>query len=628
LEIIIDNNGDLSMVQSARCLDSTPGTNAACTAQAGLWNYAQNFTYNPAGAVTSMQLGNNRWESTQFNSRLQPTQIALGTVQNGTDKLKLEYGYGSTANNGNVLSQKITIKRPSQSDLVFDQLYTYDTLNRITSAEEKTGTTVNWNQTYTFDRYGNRNFNESLTTTLPKGCMDGSTPVVCEADKEIFNPDLNPSNNRMAANQGWSYDAAGNVITDAEGRQFSYDAENKQREVKDSLNQTIGQYFFDGDGKRVKKIVPGTGEATIFVYDAGGKLIGEYSTAISQEPKVQYLTNDHLGSPRINTDQDGNITSRTDYMPYGEEIIALGNRTANDHYLGDDVRQGFTGYENDEETELDFAQARYYNCRLGRFKSPDPLYLELRRLSDPQRLNLVVYTRNRPFLYRDPSGLEIEVIDETANKRGRNEYLGLVNGRKDGKFRVGIDRKSGTLQIVDSKGKALTADSLKNLGDGLEGSEKELFNAITDKENRGTVVLVRDDPSVLTFGASDGPGRNYLDLGDLAKLSASNPSMTNASNISLHETLEAYASARDPSIDAHEYASGFYPGLGERRSGEPEYNRRKTRIIGGTYFFPIDNGNGAELEISVRFVTPIDPNSLPKPGTPIPWNIIKVREIP
>jgi len=28
---------------------------------------------------------------------------------------------------------------------------------------------VNWNQTYTFDRYGNRNFNESLTTTLPIG---------------------------------------------------------------------------------------------------------------------------------------------------------------------------------------------------------------------------------------------------------------------------------------------------------------------------------------------------------------------------------------------------------------------------------------------------------------------------
>lgn len=35
------------------------------------------FTYNAAGAVTSLKLGNGKFESTQFNSRLQPTRIAL-----------------------------------------------------------------------------------------------------------------------------------------------------------------------------------------------------------------------------------------------------------------------------------------------------------------------------------------------------------------------------------------------------------------------------------------------------------------------------------------------------------------------------------------------------------------------
>ena len=55
-------------------------TNGDCTAQAGLWGYAKNFTYNAARAVTSMQLGNNPSESTQFNLRLKPTQIALRTV--------------------------------------------------------------------------------------------------------------------------------------------------------------------------------------------------------------------------------------------------------------------------------------------------------------------------------------------------------------------------------------------------------------------------------------------------------------------------------------------------------------------------------------------------------------------
>ncbi len=81
---VLDNNGDLSMVQSGKCLDATPGTNATCTQQAGLWNYAKNLTYNAAGAVTSMQLGNNRWESTHYNSRPQPTQIALGGRDTGS----------------------------------------------------------------------------------------------------------------------------------------------------------------------------------------------------------------------------------------------------------------------------------------------------------------------------------------------------------------------------------------------------------------------------------------------------------------------------------------------------------------------------------------------------------------
>jgi hypothetical protein len=51
---VLDDNGDLSMVQSKK------------NANAGYWNYAEDFTYNAAGAVTSMQLGNGKWESTIF----------------------------------------------------------------------------------------------------------------------------------------------------------------------------------------------------------------------------------------------------------------------------------------------------------------------------------------------------------------------------------------------------------------------------------------------------------------------------------------------------------------------------------------------------------------------------------
>jgi YD repeat-containing protein len=93
----LDAIGDLQQVQSKK------------SSTAGYWTYANNFTYNAAGAVNSMQLGNGHWESTTFNARLQPTQIALGNLTGATDLLKLNYDYGTTANNGNVQSQTITV---------------------------------------------------------------------------------------------------------------------------------------------------------------------------------------------------------------------------------------------------------------------------------------------------------------------------------------------------------------------------------------------------------------------------------------------------------------------------------------------------------------------------------------
>lgn len=76
------------------------------------------------------------------------------------------------------------------------------------------------------------------------------------------------------------------------------------------------------NGKRVKKIVPATGETTLFVYDAGGTLIAEYSTVLAEIPQVAYTTTDNLGSPRISTSADGAVIARHDYHPFGEEITA------------------------------------------------------------------------------------------------------------------------------------------------------------------------------------------------------------------------------------------------------------------------------------------------------------------
>ncbi|MBX3282428.1 MAG: RHS repeat-associated core domain-containing protein [Acidobacteria bacterium] len=395
---VLDNNGDLSMVQSKK------------DGNHGFFNYAKNFTYNAAGAVTSMQLGNGRWESTTFNSRLQPTQIALGVTPTATDLLKLDYSYGTTANNGNVQSQTITV--PGMTYPLV-QSYAYDELNRLSSATETSNGTQTWKQAFTFDRYGNRNFDEANTTTLPKNCGSSPNFTVCAADKKVVDPEILTSNNRIKGDQDgdtvndYTFDSSGNTTLDAGGQSYVYDAENKMVSASNGSG-TLGEYSYDGDGKRVKKVVPHTGETTIFVYDTSGKLVAEYSTVIAStnDAKVSYLTNDNLGSPRINTDQNGAVTARHDYHPFGEEIDGVGGRTTGLSYSSDSVRKQFTGYERDNEIELDFAQARMYAKDFGRFTSPDPL-LSSATLANPASWNRYAYSCNNPVVFVDPTGLYV-----------------------------------------------------------------------------------------------------------------------------------------------------------------------------------------------------------------------------
>jgi RHS repeat-associated protein len=438
----LDNDGDLSQVQSRKANDS-------------FRNYANSFNYTAAGAVSSMRLGNGRWENTTFNSRLQPTQIGLGASAASQNSLKLNFDYGTTDNNGNVKSQQITVPTIGAiNGFTAIQTYTYDSLNRIKDAKEMIGTSQQWKQTFQYDRYGNRRFDtaNNNTTTLQANCQ----VAVC-------NPTIDPATNKLI---GYQFDSSGNTKVDANNQTFVYDAENKQVQVSNA-NGIVGQYFYDGDGKRVKKIIP-NGETTIFVYDASGKMVAEYSTIVAQatDAKVSYLTNDHLGSPRITTDANGQVISRRDFLPFGEEI-------ARANYGTDTVRQKFTGYEKDVETDLDFAQSRYFNSGVGRFSSPDSFTNDT-RVSDPQSWNLYSYVRNNPLNMIDPFGKDGRIRWWT------NPETGVVTVSLEASF-----------AIYAAKGQKVTDEDLakvkEELVKGIQSYlEKEFdisgkkFNVVTD----------------------------------------------------------------------------------------------------------------------------------------------------
>jgi len=353
--------------------------------------------YSAHGAVSAMKLGNGKWEHTNFNSRFQPTQIGLGTSSADSSMLELDYGFGTTSNNGNVLSQRI-IAGTGGMDVT--QNYSYDALNRLGSATEvrTSDGSQQWQQTYDYDRYGNRAIRN--TSYIPSPSL---TPQ--SANSTDFSA-FNQASNKIVLN-GFGYDNAGNLTSDPTTplNGIVYDAENRQIQYTKS-GQSTNSYYYDGEGRRVKKVVGST--TTVFVYNASGQLIAEYDgTNMQPLASTKYVTADHLGSTRVVTKADGSVKTRLDYLPFGEELSAgVGLRTSGIGYsVTDSTRQKFTSKERDAESGLDYFGERYYSSAQGRFISVDPLGASA-IIADPQSFNRYTYVVNNPLRYVDPDGLD------------------------------------------------------------------------------------------------------------------------------------------------------------------------------------------------------------------------------
>jgi RHS repeat-associated protein len=246
-----------------------------------------------------------------------------------------------------------------------------------------------WKQTYSYDRFGNRMF-ESTNTTLPQ---------ITPQNEASTNPSISQIDNRISA-AGYRYDLVGNLECDP-GHPcgsaspyppyYEYDAENRIKTANGGASSGGSNYAYDGDGRRVKKVVGGAGTATtVFVYNVAGQLVAEYSTQQQSMGGTSYLTVDDIGTPRVITKADGSVIGRHDYLPFGEEIAAsYGGRSGVPGYAAiDDLKQQFTQKERDIETGLDYFGARYYSSTQGRFTSAD----------EPFAINLLVIRKAGIFI--------------------------------------------------------------------------------------------------------------------------------------------------------------------------------------------------------------------------------------
>ena len=127
--------------------------------------------------------------------------------------------------------------------------------------------------------------------------------------------------------------------------------------------------------------------------------------------QVRFYHSDALGSVRAVTDIDGEIVSRSDYLPFGEQIPAdLGRADITGYSEDAGNKHKFTGKERDGENGLDYFGARYLSGAQGRFTSVDPDFVVREHVVDPQQWNRYSYVRNNPLKYTDPDGRVLDTI--------------------------------------------------------------------------------------------------------------------------------------------------------------------------------------------------------------------------
>lgn len=298
--------------------------------------------------------------------------------------------------------QTVRIRGPDEIDLARFE-YSYGKLGEITRSNED-GQTAE----YDYDAVG-------------RLVRAGSTRYVLDLNNNRLSENGGPTwaydaNNRLISSP-WGqnrYDANGNLVEKRTGEQitrYRYDLFNRLIQVENGDGTVVARYGYDPFDRRLWKEV--AGQRTYFHYGQDGLLAeanesGQITTLygwqsgswqaqplfIRQGQSYIYLHGDTRGTPRLATDNTGQVVWRGQFSIFGRLTAQQGQFR---HALR------LPGQYEDLETGLHYNGRRYYDPDTGRYLSEDPIgYVG--------GLNLYGYTGHDPVNWVDPTGENPAVI--------------------------------------------------------------------------------------------------------------------------------------------------------------------------------------------------------------------------
>ncbi len=447
-------------------------------------NVVLTYNYDEQGNIISVSDSINGIDSgiTTYDYDRLNRLTSLTQSGNGVEDKRVDFDY-------NGVGQYERIDRYSDltdTNLLVSSSYDYDGANRLTNLIHNNG--INdvafYDLTYDAGSRITQIIDVDSTNTFAYDTRDqllNATHSDIDNDDEIYSYDDNGNrtltdydtgvNNELLSDgvYNYDYDNEGNLISQTtiatgEVRLFEWDYLDRLVAVTDfdsdnDVIQTV-EFSYDMFGQRLSKVVDGV--ATYFVYDredvildfvddgSGVELDMRYlhgagiDEVLAQEDSdgnVTWFLTDHLGTIRDLVDNSGDVVNHLTYDSYGN-VVSETNATV-------DSRYRFTGREWDEEIELYYYRARYYNGETGRFISVDPISF------DSGTYNLYGYVDNNPVNAIDPSGqnkqhfkVELVYINLSGGLKHHAEIL--ITDMLGSRGFIGEPEQGGSLQVSNT----------------------------------------------------------------------------------------------------------------------------------------------------------------------------------